>query len=128
MSSSLSRGGSLVATPFSWSGHVSADPPASSVEWLNKDVPDWPLQTGSDSAPVSVERYNSYTRYFTTFRIFVRKHSVVFRPALPFPVSSVASLVEGGAPSGWSACSLCSDCLSSVTDSFVRVEEVVGLG
>lgn len=55
MSSSLSRGGSLDATPFSWSGHVSPDP-ASSLEWLNKDVPDWPLQTGRDAASVSVER------------------------------------------------------------------------
>lgn len=56
MSSSFSRGGSLDATPFIWSGHASPDP-ASSLEWLNKDVPDWPLQTGKDSASVSVERF-----------------------------------------------------------------------
>lgn len=55
MSSSLSRGGSLDATPFSCSGEVSPDA-ASSLEWLNKAVPDWPLQTGRDAASVSVGR------------------------------------------------------------------------
>lgn len=50
MSSSLRRGGSFDATPFTWSGHVSPEPASSSVEWLNKDVPDWPLQTSRESA------------------------------------------------------------------------------
>lgn len=72
MSSSRSRGGSLDVTPLNWSGHVSPDS-ASSLEWLNKDVPDCPLQTGKDSSSVSAERYKSYRKYsmgyFTTFRI-----------------------------------------------------------
>lgn len=58
MPSSLSRGGSLDVTPFTWSGHVSPAS-ASSLEWFSKDVSDWPLQTGNDSASVSVERCKS---------------------------------------------------------------------
>lgn len=53
--SSLNRGGSLETRPFVWSPLVSPDV-ASSSEWFNKDVPDWPLQTGRDSASASVER------------------------------------------------------------------------
>lgn len=53
--SSLKRGGSLETMLFVWLALVSPDFASSSV-WWNRDVPDWPLQTGKDSASASVER------------------------------------------------------------------------
>lgn len=126
--SSLNSGGSLETRPFIWLSLVSPGV-ASSSEWFNKDIPDWPLQTGRDSASASVERKKKthHIYYQTNFSFSSLNKSMMTQPVLGVLVS-LASSAEGRDPSGLSEFPFCSNWSSTGISSSAGSEQVAGLG